>query len=101
VRLTILAQTISLIMGLSGLCPKAFGYSANKIWREVMDDGRIRISVQYTVPALKEFRLAHAIFTKQKEADTFYWHLVQGGEFSVNGPAQLRFIPPKKQAAPW
>ncbi len=90
---------LSLLLG--SIPTEVSAYSANKIFREIMEDGRIRISVQYTVPALKELRYAHAIFTKTKEADTFYWHLVQGGEFSVNGPAQLRFIPAKKEPTPW
>jgi hypothetical protein len=97
--LSILVITISLI---AVMIPQhALAYSANKVWLETMDDGRIRVAVQYTVPALKEFRLAHAIFTNRAEADTFYWHLIKGGEFSVNGPAQLRFIPPKSEPSPW
>ncbi|MBC7661096.1 MAG: hypothetical protein H7249_15465 [Chitinophagaceae bacterium] len=80
---------------------RLYAYSANKVFMETLDDGRIRVAVFYTVPALKEFRNAQAIFTSKKEANAFYWHLVKGGDFSVNGPANLRFTPPKTQPTPW
>ncbi len=98
-RMRALIGFITLALGL--VPTPLFAFSANKVWWESLDDGRVRIAVQYTVPALKEFRLAHAIFTQKKEADAFYWHLIQGGEFSVNGQAQLRYPTLKKEAVPW
>src|SRR6476661_8278507 len=66
-------------------------YSANKVWVERLDDGRYRVGIQYTVPALKEFRLAHAIFKRKKDADTFYFQVLRGADFSVNGSDKVWF----------
>ncbi|MBC7531430.1 MAG: hypothetical protein H7318_07615 [Oligoflexus sp.] len=76
-------------------------YSANKVWMEHLDDGRYRVGIQYTVPALKEFRLAHAIFNKKKDADLFYFQVLRGADFSVNGTDKVWFTPPKTKPEPW
>lgn len=78
-----------------------FAYSANKVWMERMDNGLYRVRVNYTVPALKEFREAHAIYKSKKEAEAYYWHLVRGGEFATGGEAKIWFIPPKNEPNPW
>lgn len=76
-------------------------YTANKVWFDFQRNGSYRVSVSYTIPALREFREAYAVFRKKKDAETFYWHLVRGGEFSVNGPSSLRFEPSKTSPDPW
>ena len=97
-----MANLLRIAIMILALWPKAAaGYSANKVWFDFMDNGRYRVRVQYTVPALKEFREAYAVFQKRKEAEAFYWHLVKGGDFSVGAGAQLRFEPVKAEATPW
>ena len=92
----------SLLSLVALMIPKPLlAYSANKVWMDFLNDGRYRVAVQYTVPALKEFREAHAIFNQKKAAEKFYWQLVTGGEFAVNGSAQVVFIPPKTEPIPW
>lgn len=88
---------------LAGLLASDLGwaYSANKVWFEVLDNGNYRVRVMYTVPALKEFREAHAIYKTRKEAESYYWHLVRGGEFATGGEAKIWFIPPKAEPNPW
>lgn len=84
------------------LQPKCLlAYTANKVWFDFMQNGSYRVSVSYTIPALREFREAYAVFKKKKDAENFYWHLVRGGEFSVNGPSQLHFEPTKTNPDPW
>ncbi len=76
-------------------------YTANKVWFEFLEDGRYRVTVNYTIPAIKEYREAAVIFQKKKEAEAFYWKLVRGADFYPEDPAQVRFIPPKSGPAPW
>lgn len=84
------------------MIPKTvLAYSANKVWMERLDDGRYRVGIQYTVPALKEFRLAHAIFNKKKEADMFYFQVLRGADFSVGGTDRVWFTEPKREPKPW
>jgi hypothetical protein len=91
-----------LFLAISLLLPQnLWAYTANKVWFDFMRNGSYRVSVSYTIPALREFREAYAVFKKKKEAQTFYWHLVRGGEFSVNGPSSLRFEPTKLAPDPW
>lgn len=96
------AITVSAISLFVFMIPKTvLAYSANKVWIEALDDGRYRVAIQYTVPALKEFRLAHAIFNKKKDADAFCWQLIRGADFSVGGTDKVWFTPPKSKAVPW
>ncbi|RZA17454.1 MAG: hypothetical protein EOP10_22745 [Proteobacteria bacterium] len=89
-----------LVVGL--IAPETlFAYSANKVWLDDLDNGNFRVRVQYTVPALKEFREAQAIYKSKREAEVFYWHLIRGGEFATGGPAKLWFLPPKSEPNPW
>lgn len=93
--------SLSLALALFLLPSSLFAYSANKVWFEALDNGTYRVRVVYTVPALKEFREAHAIYKSKKEAEVYYWHLVRGGEFATGGEAKIWFIPPKSEPNPW
>lgn len=90
-----------MLLALAFMEGRAFAYSANKVWMEKLDGGMYRVSVQYTVPEIKEFREAHAIFEHRKDAQTLYWQLLRGADFSVGGPAQIHYKPPKKAPEEW
>ncbi len=92
---------ISLVLAAFLPSTSLFAYSANRVWFEVLDSGYYRVRVMYTVPALKEFREAHAIYKSKKEAEAYYWHLVRGGEFATGGDAKIWFLPAKEKANPW
>ncbi|MFY7928905.1 MAG: hypothetical protein ACOVS5_08530 [Oligoflexus sp.] len=94
-----LIYAFGLFWGLAALPVHA--YTANKVWFEFLDDGRYRVTVNYTIPALKEYREAYVIFRKKKEAEAFYWKLVRGADFYPEIPGQIRYIPPKTGPEPW
>lgn len=93
--------SVCAILSLLFASAQGLAYSANKVWFEVLDNGNYRVRVMYTVPALKEFREAHAIYASRKEAEDYYWHLLRGGEFATGGEAKIWFIPAKSAANPW
>ncbi len=78
-----------------------WAYSANKVAFEFLDTGRYRVTVSYTVPALKEFRESYVIFKKKKDAEKFYWALIRGADFYPENPELLRFVEPKREPEPW
>ena len=88
-----------LILGLYSAGVQA--YTANKVGFEFLQNGRYRVTVNYTVPELKEFRESYVLFNKKKEAEGFYWKLVRGADFYPEDPKLVRFVPPKSQPTPW
>lgn len=91
----------SLIMTANFISYRAKAHSANKVWFEFRDDGRFRVYVNYTIPALKEFRESYVDFKSQKKAEAFYWHLVRGGDFHNPTPEPGHFHPPPQKPDPW
>jgi len=91
--------SLLLSLGLPSVSSEA--YTANKVAFEFLQNGRYRVTVNYTVPELKEFRESYVIFKKKKEAESFYWKLIQGADFYPEDPQLVRFIPPKSQPTPW
>lgn len=89
------------LIGLALASASAQAYTANKVAFEFMQNGRYRVTVNYTVPELKEFRESYVLFKKKKEAEAFYWKLVRGADFYPENPQLVRFIPPKSQPTPW
>ncbi|MCX6130274.1 MAG: hypothetical protein NTX25_14575 [Proteobacteria bacterium] len=83
------------------LATKSYAYTANKVDFEFMQTGHYRVTVNYTIPELKEFREAYVLFTKKKEAEQFYWKLVRGADFYPDNPLLVRFMPTKLQPTPW
>ncbi len=79
----------------------AYAYTANKVAFEFLQNGQYRVTVNYTVPELKEFRESYVIFSRKKEAESFYWKLVRGADFYPDDPKLVRFIPPKTKPTPW
>lgn len=78
-----------------------WAYTANKVSFDFLDDGRYRVTVGYTIPALKEFRESYVIFTKKKEAEKFYWALIRGADFYPEDPKLIRFPEPKLKPRSW
>lgn len=80
---------------------QAAAYTANKVWFEFLENGRYRVYVNYTIPALKEFRESYLDFVERKKAEEFYWALVRGAEFHPSRPESSQFTPPKMEPTPW
>ena len=59
----------------------AYSYTANKVWMEFRPNGRYRVYVNYTIPALKELRESYVEFSKKREAEKFYFDLLRGADF--------------------
>ncbi len=93
------ALYLTMILGLWSASAEA--YTANKVAFEFLQNGQYRVTVNYTVPELKEFRESYVIFSKKKEAEAFYWKLVRGADFYPDDPKLVRFIPPKTKPTPW
>ena len=80
---------------------EAFAYTASKVWFEFLQSGKYRVTVTYTVPALKEFRESYIEFSKKSTAEKYYWDLVRGAEFFPSDPANLRFVKAPSAPDPW
>jgi hypothetical protein len=79
----------------------AWSLSANKVWFQFLDTGRYRVSISYTVPALKEFREAHVEYDSKEEAEKVYWLLVKGADFYIDHSNKVKFEPVKTAPRPW
>ncbi len=91
-----------LLFVLFGLIPgRLHAFTANKVWFDFLDRGRYRVTVNYTVPALKEFRESAVIFVKKGDAEKFYWAIVRGADFYPDDPKLTRYNAPKLQPTPW
>lgn len=88
-----------LTLGLSSF--QAYGFTANRVWYELTPKGYFRVTVSYTVPALREFREVYTDFKTRPEAEKFYWSMVRGGDFSLSDPSKITFAAPPLQPRPW
>lgn len=79
----------------------AAAYTANKVWVSRLMNGTFRVSIEYTIPALKERRLAYTDFGSEKEAQEFYWDVVRGADFFIDRPKARRFENPPPRPQPW
>lgn len=79
----------------------ADAFTANKVWFEFRPNGNYRVYVNYTIPALKEFREAYVDFTKKKEAEAYYWDLVKGADFYLPDSKNRQFVEPPTESEPW
>lgn len=91
----------SLLMFVLNFSEGALAYTANKVWFEFRPNGRYRVVVNYTIPALKEFRESYVEFTSKKEADGFYWAMVRGADFYPPAAEKFRYIQAPAQPSPW
>jgi hypothetical protein len=90
-----------LISTLIAISSMASGHTANEVWFEFRDNGRFRVFINYTIPDLKEFREVYVDFTNQKKAESFYWHVVRGGEFHQGSPNTEDFHKVPRGPNPW
>lgn len=83
------------------LASEAWAFTANKVWFEFRPRGRYRVTVNYTVPALKEFRESYVDFKDKKEAEKFYWALVRGADFFPADAGKFKFVTQPPAGEPW
>lgn len=76
-------------------------YTANKVWMEFRPNGRYRIYVNYTVPALREFREVYVEFSKKVDAEKFYFDVIRGADFHLPDAGARRFENPPLKPDPW
>ena len=77
-----------------------FAFTANKVAFETLDRGW-RVTVEYTVPEIKELRQAFVEFRSYKKAADFYWKLVGGAHFYLTKGGNLSFVNPPADPDPW
>ena len=105
-RLQRTLKRLFLVMGVAPLfllitITKAEAFTANKVWFETLPTGIYRVHVNYTVPALREFREVYVEFKKRKEAETFYWDAVRGADLFLAEPSQRRCVNQPLEPRPW
>lgn len=80
---------------------RAYAYTANKVWMEFRTNGRYRVYVNYTVPALKEFREVYVEFDRKKTAERYYFDLVRGADFYIPDANARQFVNQAQTTDPW
>ncbi len=86
---------------LSMLSEPALAYVASKVFFEARQNGICRVYVTYTVPALKEVRESFVEFRSRKDAEAFYYDLLNGADFYQQETTRREFKQPAKQPSPW
>lgn len=94
---------IKLVLWLSlfMLSEPALAYVASKVFFEARPNGICRVYVTYTVPALKEVRESFVEFRSRKDAEAFYYDLLNGADFYQQESARREFKQSPKQPTPW
>lgn len=101
-RATAVFVLLGLVLWAFSWSPRpAYAYSANKVSFEVRPNGIYRVYINYTVPALKEFREAFVEFSNRQQAESFYYDLLTGAEFYPDLANRREFIEPPRQPSPW
>ncbi len=91
----------SVILFLTAFPGPVYSYTASKVAFEARPTGIFRVYVTYTVPALKEVRESFVEFTNRKEAESFYYDLLNGADFYHTGPKRREFKQSARQPRPW
>ena len=78
-----------------------WSYTANQVSFEFRPNGIYRVHLYYTVPALKEFREATVEFTSRKKAEKYYFDVLRGAEFYIDGQARTEFVNEPLAPSPW
>lgn len=89
------------MVGLMLTPQKAFSYTANQVSFEFLGNGTYRVNLFYTVPALREFREASIQFQNRRQAEKFYFDVVQGGDFYINSKGAVDFKNNNLKPSPW
>lgn len=79
----------------------AKAYTANQVTFQFLDNGRFRVNLYYTVPALKEFREAYVDFENRKKAEAFYFDVLRGADFYLEDEPETKFINEPLAPSPW
>ena len=97
-----LAFVLAFATGLLTAFPRpALAYTATRVSFEARPTGIYRVYVTYTVPALKEVRESFVEFTSRKDAEAFYYDLLNGADFYHTDPKRREFKAPPRQPVPW
>jgi hypothetical protein len=78
-----------------------YALTANQVAFEFRPNGRYRVNVYYTIPAVKEFRQAYVEFTRRKDAEAYYFKILRGADFYLDDPSDVRFINEPLNPEPW
>lgn len=78
-----------------------FSYRANKVHFHSLQNGIYRVTIEYTVPELLQFREAYVEFRSLSKAKNFYWDAVRGVDFYWLDPENRTYIQNPKQTDPW
>ena len=98
---TIALRNLLLLCWIGFLSSEAGAFTANKVWMEFRPNGRFRVYVNYTVPALREFRESYGDFAKKTEAEKFYFDLLRGADFHMPNAKDREFVNPPAKPDPW
>jgi hypothetical protein len=90
---------VSLLCFLTSDLAKA--YTANQVTFQFLDNGRFRVNLYYTVPALKEFREAYVEFEERKKAEAFYFDVLRGADFYLEDEPETKFVNEPLAPSPW
>lgn len=80
---------------------EAFAYTANQVAFEFLPNGRYRVYLYYTVPALKEFRESYVEFANRAKAEKFYFDVLRGADFFLDNKAETQFVNEPLAPNPW
>ena len=92
---------VFLLADLTLTTQRGFSYTANQVSFEFLGNGSYRVNLYYTVPALREFREASIRFQNRRQAEKFYFDVVQGGDFYINSEGEVDFINSNLKPSPW
>lgn len=76
-------------------------FTANKVGWKTKQNGLITLVIEYTIPDLKEKRLAEIDYASQKKASEVYGKLVQGADFYFKDAGKIVFQNPEPKPSPW
>lgn len=77
----------------------AFAYTANRVFFEAKKD-LYRITVEYTIPELKERRTAVIEVKQRQKAASIYRSLLSGADFFFGKNENIR-MPKRQKQSPW
>lgn len=79
----------------------ALAFVASKVFFEARPNGIYRVNVTYTIPALKEVRESFVEFRSRKDAEAFYYDLLNGVDFYQEDAKRREFRQAPRQPTPW
>ena len=80
---------------------QARALTANQVTFQFLSNGKYRVNLYYTLPALKEFREAYVEFDDRKRAEAFYFDVLRGADFFLEDEPQTKFVNEPMAPSPW